>query len=146
MNGFARGFGTVAVSLSGLLIVLTGVGYAVTTYLDNNFGDGITAIIVSMFSGIGMTVLIYTLAGFQNNQTHRAAGEDITEFHKNGSRIQLEAEKVRREELRKDRELTVAAVKQHVKLSDKEQAAAAEDAQWAWVFDDNDADAPVYYQ
>lgn len=146
MNGLARGIATVAVSLAGLLIVLAGIGYGITVYLDANFGNGITAVVAAMLVGITLTVTIYTVAGFQNNQTHRSAGEDITEFAKNMGKAETEKWRVQREWARQDREVTVAAVKRQGALSDKEQAAAAEEAQWSWKMDDFDADAPVYYQ
>lgn len=143
MNGFAKGAATFFVSLSGLLAVVGIIGIGVTNYLDDNFGDGITAIIVAILFGVTITLLIVISVVFLLNQTHRAAGEDITEFAKGWAGVF-------KEKARENRELAVATVNHQYKLAEKqrqvEQAAAAEEAQWTWVLDDTDADAPVYYQ
>lgn len=168
MNGFARGFGTVVVSTIALLAALAFIGWGVTQYLDDNFGDGVSAIIFAVLIGIGMTILIYTLSGFQLNQTHRAAGEDITDFAANMSRTQTEQFRVQREWARQDRELAAGSMK--ASLVDKKsatqradyewrqqqraiaeaerqrQAEAAEAAEWSWIDEGADTDAPLTYR
>lgn len=167
MNGFARGFGTVVVSIIALLAALAFIGWGVTQYLDDNFGDGVSAIIFAVLIGIGMTIVIYTLSGFQLNQTHRAAGEDITDFAANMVKTQTAQWQVQREWARQDRELTTGSMRAALidKQSDarrsdyewkmerrrleesnrRRQAQEAEAAQWAWIEDDTD-DSPVTYR
>lgn len=168
MDGFVRGFSTVVVSVIALLVVLAGIGYGVTVYLDDTFGDGATALVTAVLVGISMTILIYTLAGFQNNQTHRAAGEDITDFAANMAKTQTAQWQVQREWARQDREVATLSMRgalvdkkaeqrrddyewrrqqRQIEAARKRKAAEqAEAAEWAWVDEDADADAPVYYQ
>lgn len=168
MNGFARGFGTVVTSVIALLAALAFIGWSVTQYLDDNFGDGVSAIVFAILIGIAMTILIYTLSGFQLNQTHRAAGEDITDFAANMTRTQTEQYRIQREWARADRELTTGSMR--AALIDKKSqnqradyewrmerrrleedgrrraAQEAEAAQWAWIEDDGDDAPPLTYR
>ena len=168
MNGFARAFGTVVLSVVALLVAFSGIGWAVTRYIDDNFGGGTSGLVFAVMVGMALTVLIYTLSGFQNNQTHRSAGEDITDFAANMSRTQTEQFRVQREWDRQDRELAAGSMK--ASLVDKKsatqradyewrqqqraiaeaerqrQAEAAEAAEWSWIDEGADADAPLTYR
>ena len=168
MNGFARAFGTVVLSVVALLVAFSGIGWAVTRYIDDNFGGGTSGLVFAVMVGMALTVLIYTLSGFQNNQTHRSAGEDITDFAANMSKAQTAQWQVQREWARQDRE--VAALSMRGALEDKkaeqrrgdfvwrqqqrqqaearkrEEARQAEAAEWAWVDEEDTADAPIFFE
>ena len=104
MNNFAKSIMGLAFSLA-LVVVIFGLAiWGVTSYIDDNFGDGTAGLVFMLVTGVGGTVLIYTVSNFQTNQTHQSAGDDITEFAKNMGRAQVEQVRLVRDLERRERE------------------------------------------
>ena len=88
---------------SGVAILVL-VLYALRHFFDPILGEGATAILTLILTGVAISAVLIFVGQGLNNSTHRAAGEDITEFANSWSKTQTERARIEREYARMERE------------------------------------------
>ena len=85
------------IGLTGAIIALGLLWYGAMVTIDAQFGAGTTAIVSGVLFGVMITAGIWTVATYLNNQTHQAAGADVTDFAESMAKTQRENFRVQRE-------------------------------------------------
>lgn len=107
MSNFSKNLIAFVAAIVAVAVIFGGLGY----YIDNNFGDGTSALVGAVLVGAVIAITITTLTMTLNNRTHQSAGDDITAFAEAMAKTDAVRARTHQELARLQREVTVIDAK-----------------------------------